>query len=84
MLRLAIFAGCALLWELGELPFSRAFAADRCTGLCEYCAVWSGQRGCARCAVDGNCLNRLKSPKLKYKSVPIPETRAPRLPRPAP
>ena len=64
-----------------EFSISETLAADRCTGICEFCAV-SDSRGCARCGVDANCLKMLKSPKSRYKRVPIPELRTPRL-RPA-
>lgn len=64
---------CVLLCLSGALP---AVAADPCTGVCQYCALWSQQRGCARCAVDEQCLKTLKSPKLKYKRVPVPELRS--------
>ena len=58
-----------LIFFASALPVD---AAGRCAGICEYCAVKS-ERGCARCSVNEQCLKTLKSPKQKYKRVPLPK-----------
>ena len=60
---------CLLVFFVSMTP---GIAADRCTGICEYCAVKS-DRGCARCSVNEQCLKTLKSPKQKYKRIPLPK-----------